>query len=84
MISREQAVTTLLDETIEALSVLDLERLLSLEQRIMLVAKAGTIRRTSSLLGRQTVLNRMLNETKNNLAILTRLHSGNGNDTWAR
>jgi len=82
--TRERAITAVIDETIEALSVFDYERLLSLEQRIMLLAKSGMIHRTSSLLDRQTLLKRMLNETGDNLAILTRLHSGNGNHTWAR
>jgi hypothetical protein len=84
MINREQLVITLLGETIEALSVLDHQRLLSLEKKTMLLAKAGMIHRTSSLLDRQTLLKRMLNETEDNLVILTRLHSGNGNHTWAR
>ena len=84
MTSKEQVVTGLLDETIEALSVLDHQRLLSLEHRIMLLAKTGMIHRTSSLLDRQTLLKWMLHETEDNLAILTRLQSGNGNHPWAR
>jgi hypothetical protein len=83
MISREHVITTLLEQTIDALSVLDHERLLPLEQQITVLAKPGMIQRTSSLADRQNLLKRMLNETEENLAILQRLQSGNGNHSWA-
>lgn len=83
MVSREYAITALLAEAIAALAVLDHERLLPLEQRMMLLAKAGMIQKTSSLVDKQNLLKRMLNETEDNLAILKRLHSGNGNHIWA-
>jgi hypothetical protein len=83
MIGREHVITTLLEQTIDALSVLDHVRLLPLEQQITVLAKAGMIQRTSSLVDRQNLLKRMLNETKENLAILKRLQSGNGNHLWA-
>ena len=80
-----QSVAGILDETIESLSVLDHERLLSLEQRILSLAKSGGIDNLpSSLLERHHVLHRMLLETQSNLAILTRLHNGDGRDVWER
>jgi hypothetical protein len=82
----EQSIATVLDETITALSTLDHERLLSLEERILLLAKSGAINNVSmpSLLQRQALLKRMLDETQGNLAVLTRLHRGDGIDAWVR
>jgi hypothetical protein len=82
----EQSIATVLDETITALSTLDHERLLSLEERILLLAKSGAIDNGSmpSLLQRQALLKRMLDETQDNLAVLSRLHRDDGSDTWVR
>jgi hypothetical protein len=83
MTTAEQSVATVLDETIAALSALDHERLLSLEKRILRLAKSGAFINGSmpSLLHSHTLLKRMLDETSNNLAVLSRLH---GSSTWAR
>jgi len=82
----DQSVATVVDETIAALSSLDHERLLSLEERIILLAKSGAINKDAmpSLLQRHSQLKRMLDETQANLALLTRLRSGDGSNTWAR
>jgi hypothetical protein len=86
MTSVEQSIATVLDETIAALSTLDYEKLLSLEERIFLLAKSGAINSRSmpSLLQKHTVLKRMLDDTQSNLAVLSRLHGGDGSDAWAR
>ena len=82
----DQSVANVLDETIAALSSLDHARLLSLEERIILLAKSGAINKDAmpSLLKRHSLLKRLLDETQANLAFLTRLHSGDGSNTWAR
>ena len=86
MTTAEQSVTTVLDETIAALSTLDHERLLSLEERILLLAKSGAINNGTmpSLLQRHAILKRLLDETQANLAVLSRLRSGDGSDAWVR
>ena len=86
MTTAEQSVMTVLDETIAALSTLDHERLLSLEERILLLAKSGDLNSASmsSLLQRHAVLKRMLGETQANLAVLSRLRGRDGSDAWVR
>jgi hypothetical protein len=74
-----------LRETIRALSVLDSERLQSLEKRMMLLGKSGSIAEPmTSLLEAKKALKRLLEQTEDNLSILYRLHGGNGTDSWAR
>jgi hypothetical protein len=85
MIPMEQTVATILDETIEALSALDHERLASLEKKIQLLADAGAISSYApSVVDRQQILKQLLDETKANLTVLTRLHHGNGGTEWER
>jgi len=86
MTTAEQSVATVLDGTIAALSTLDHERLLSLQERIVLIAKSGSINNGAlpSLLQRLALLKRMLDETQANLALVTRLHGREGSSTWAR
>ena len=86
MTTAEQSVATVLDETIAALSTLDHERLFSLKERILLLANSGALNNASmpSLLQRHATLKRMLDETQDNLAVLSRLRGGDGSDAWAR
>ena len=86
MTTSERSVARVLDETIAALSTLDHERLLSLEERIILLAESGAIDKVSNpfLLQRQALLKHMLDETQANLAVLSRLHRGDRSDAWVR
>jgi len=85
MMTSEHSVAALLDETITALSALDLERLLSLEESMLLLAKSGiTGGCISMVLERHQLLKHVLMETESNLAGLARLHQRNGADAWAR
>lgn len=80
-----QEVESTLRETIVALSVLDSERLQSLEERMILLRKSGSIAEPmTSLFEAKNTLKRLLEQTENNLFILYRLHGGNGTDSWAR
>lgn len=82
----DQSLANLLDETIGALSSFDYERLLSLEERIILLAKSEVINKDamSALIQRHSLLKRMLNETQANFALFTRLRSRDENSKWAR
>ena len=85
MIPTEQSLATILDETIEALSVLDHNRLSSLERKIQLLADAGALSSCApSVVERQETLKHLLDETKANLKVLTRQHHGNGWSKWER
>jgi hypothetical protein len=85
MIPMEQSVATILDETIEALSQLDHDRLSSLEKKIQMLANTDAVSSsTPSVLERQQTLKYLLDETKANVAVLTRLHHGNGGSEWER
>lgn len=82
-ITREVEAT--LRETIRALSVLDSERLQSLEERMMMLMKSGSnAEPMTSLFEAKSTLKRLLEQTENNLSILYRLHGGNGTDSWER
>ena len=85
MTTTEQSVAALLDETIAALSEFDLERLLSLEEKMLLLANSGiTGGSIPSLVERQQILGRLLEATQSNVAGLVRLHQRNGADAWVR
>ena len=85
MMTSESSVAALLGETIAALSTLDLERLLSLEESMLSLAKSDvTDDGISTLIEKQQLLKQMLVATESNLAGLDRLHQRNGADTWAR
>jgi hypothetical protein len=85
MTTTEQSVATLLDETIAALSELDSERLLSLEEKMLVLAKSAvTGSSIASLLERQKVLGRVLEATRSNLEGFARLHQRNEADRWVR
>ena len=85
MISTKQTVDDLLEGTIEALLRFDLERLLSLEERMILLASSGaSVIPTPALLEKWNRLKRTLDGTQCNLEILTGLHSRKECGTWDR
>jgi hypothetical protein len=85
MTTTEQSVAALLDETIVALSEFDLERLLSLEEKMLLFATSGiTGDSIPSLAERQQILGHLLEATQSNLVGLTQLHQRDGADAWVR
>ena len=85
MATREQAIASVLEETIEALTCFDLERLVSFEEGMTrLMASGATIRPVASLLEKRTRLKRTLEETRANLDVLERLCSGKDRERWER
>jgi hypothetical protein len=85
MTTKEQSVAALLDETIAALSEFDLERLLSLEEKMLLLTNSGiTGGSIPSLVETQQILGRLLEATQSNIAGLARIHQRDGADAWVR
>jgi len=85
MTTTEQSIAAVLDDTITALSVLDLERLLLIEEKLLLLPKTGiTGASIPSLLERQQILGRVLEVTHRSLQGLDRLQQRKGADTWER
>ena len=85
MATAEQAIASVLEGTIEALTCFDLERLVSLEEGMTrLMASGATIRPVASLLEKQARLKRALEETRANLDVLERLCSGKDRERWER
>jgi flagellar biosynthesis/type III secretory pathway chaperone len=85
MTTKEQSVAALLDETIAALSEFDLERLLSLEEKTLLLTNSGiTGGSIPSLVERQQILVRLLEATQSNIAGLARIHQRDGANAWVR
>ncbi|QNI35303.1 hypothetical protein [Edaphobacter albus] len=83
MATAEEAIAGVLEETIEALTSLDLERLILLEERtLQLVASGAEIHPTFSLLEKRAVLKYTLEETRTNLDALERLRSGKEQERW--
>jgi hypothetical protein len=79
----EESVLAVLEETILALSELDLERLQTLEERALLLARSTiTTGSIPALLGSQHLLGHLLEATMNNLSNLTRLNKRNGENVW--
>jgi hypothetical protein len=85
MTQTEQTVGGVFEATIEALSRFDLDRLLTLEEKMLRLARSGArVHLSPSLLERRNQLGRTLDETRNNLEVLQRLHSRKGEDPWER
>jgi len=79
----EQAISGVLEGTIEALTHFDLERLLSLEERMRILAASGaSIVATLALLEKHNRLRRTLDETQSNLGVLTSRRSRKESGTW--
>jgi hypothetical protein len=83
----DQTLVGILDETIEALSKLDLEKLNSLERQIVLLAESNAKFEKDSIgLTRPKIrqLEIMLQNCQVNLDALTRLHARNMRKQWAQ
>jgi hypothetical protein len=86
MMVTEQAVVDVLDETIQALTHLDFNKLETLEQRISAFARSGARCNENSLeliLAKKRLLELILQNCEANLNTLNRLHGRNTRDTWA-
>jgi hypothetical protein len=82
-----QAFADILDETVAALSDLNLEALRALEQRtVMLAESAETFERdaVSVVLAKKRLLEIVLQNCRVNLDALTRLHARNMRNQWAQ
>jgi hypothetical protein len=83
----DQTLADILDETAEALSKLDLEKLNALEQRIVLLADSHVdfaIERIGLVLPKKSQLQILLQNCQVNLDALTRLHARNMRNQWAQ
>ena len=81
----DQVVADVLDETIEALTLLDFERLQALEKRISVFADSegqcsGDL---NLILAKKRLLELILQNCEGNLKALNRLHGRNMRDQWA-
>ncbi len=82
----DQAVVDVLDETIQALTLLDFNKLETLEKRISALAKSNVRCSEDSLHLIQTkkrLLELILQSCEANLKALNRLHGKNMRDQWA-
>ncbi|MBB5315689.1 hypothetical protein HDF09_000339 [Edaphobacter lichenicola] len=82
----DQTVADALDETIKALTILDLNRLQTLEERISALAKYSIVcskGSLSSILAKKHLLELILQNCESNLATLHRLHGRDTRDQWA-
>ncbi|MGD0445218.1 MAG: hypothetical protein ABSA39_14885 [Edaphobacter sp.] len=83
----DQALTDVLDETIDALSNLDLTRLYAAEQRILLLKGFSANEERDNigvLLAKRRALGILLQNFQVNLDALTRLHARNVRKQWAQ
>jgi len=81
----DQILIDILDETVEALSKFDLEKLTALEQQIVLLAESNLA--TESIghaLPKKRQLQILLQNCRVNLDALTRLHARNMRNQWAQ
>jgi hypothetical protein len=82
----DQGVGEVLDQTIQALTVLDLNKLQALERRISAMAESDVEwNRDSfpSLVAKKRLLELVLQNCKSNLDTLNRLYGRNMRDQWA-
>jgi hypothetical protein len=83
----DQTLVGILDETVEALSNLDLEKLNALEQQIVLLAESNVNFAKDSIglvLPKKRQLEIVLKNCQVNLDALTRLHARNMRNQWAQ
>ena len=83
----DQILIDILDETVEALSKFDLEKLTALEQQIVLLAESNANLATESIghaLPKKRQLQILLQNCRVNLDALTRLHARNMRNQWAQ
>jgi hypothetical protein len=85
MMAIEQAVADVLDETIQALSLFDLNRLQALEKRASNLADsdAGCSGNSVDLMDKKRLLKIVLQSCEANLKALNHLHRRNTRDQWA-
>jgi hypothetical protein len=82
----DQTVADALDETIRALTILDLNTLQTLEARISVLAKYSIVcskGSLSSILAKKHLLELILQNFESNLATLYRPHGRDMRDQWA-
>ena len=83
----DQILIDILDETVKALSNLDLEKLNALERRIVLVAESNANFSRDSIdmvLPKKRQLEIVLRNCQVNLGALTHLHARNMRNQWAQ
>jgi hypothetical protein len=83
----DQSLIDILDQTIEALSRLDLEKLTALEQRIMSLAECNANLATEGIglvLPKKRQLQILLQNCRVNLDALIRLHARSMRNQWAQ
>jgi hypothetical protein len=81
----DQAVGEVLDQTIQALTLLDLNKLQTLERRISAMAESNVEWNGDSfpsLLAKKRLLELVLQNSKSNLDALNRLHGRNMREQW--
>ncbi len=77
----------MLDETLEALVRLDMDRLVLLEERMEVLTQSNVIFGESSIgsiVAKRRVLELVLRNSEENLNTLNRLHSRNMGSQWVR
>lgn len=82
-----QAVADVLDQTIQALALLDLERLQILEEQTAALAESklvGDGAGINAVLGKKRVLELVLDDSASNLNALNRLYERNMRGSWER
>lgn len=83
----EQALCNALDETVNALAILDLDTLQAIERRMMTLAQSQLVSDgldIDSILARKRVLELVLYHSESNLNALRRLYGRNTRDLWER
>jgi hypothetical protein len=82
----DKVVDEILDQTIQALTLLDLNKLQSLEKRIATAAESNVVfdrGNLTSLLAKKRILELLLHNCKSNLDTLDHLHKRNVRGQWA-
>ena len=82
-----QAIADMLDETLEALVSLDMDRLMLLEERMEVLTQSNVVwaeSSTGSIPAKRRVLELVLRNSEENLNALNRLHSRNMGSQWVR
>jgi len=81
-----QTVADLLDETIDALAVLDLDRLQVLEERGAAISEAKILyeKNNHSILMKKRVLELLLQSSEESLSAIVRLRDRNVRSQWVR
>jgi hypothetical protein len=82
----DQAVGDVIDQTIQAFTLLDLNELQALERRISAMAESNVTWNGEihpSLFAKKRLLELILQNYKSNLDALSRLHRRNMRDQWA-